>query len=109
MGDVSRTWLLNPPQVGSSEAMDAFLREVKKPKSLRLMVATDTCFVPGVSAANYKSVFQKANNKWATPEGMNYEFWCEGKGPSEDSSCVEVVVSGNPPVIQKAFVTGWTY
>ena len=109
MDEESRTWLLDPPSPGSSAAMDAFMREIKRPKSSRLDVATEVCFIPHASAANYAPLLSKAEHQHATAAGVAYEFWCEGKGPKEGGYCVAVEVAGTPPVIDRAYVTGWNY
>ena len=89
--------------------MDAFLREIKKPKSPRLKMAAETCFVPGTPAADYSTLFAKAEGKRVHPGNVAYEFWCEGKGPSEDGRFVGVIVSGNPPVIEKVVTLSWDW
>lgn len=109
MDEESRTWLLDPPVPGSSEAMERFLREVKKPITDRLKVAAETCFVPGAPAADYASLFAKANGTETDPGRVIYEFWVEGKAPAEDSFVVAVIVTGNPPVIQKTSIGRWAW
>ncbi len=110
MDEESRTWVLEPPRPGSPEAMELFLREVQKPTSDRLKVAVDTCFLPGAPAADYASVFAKANRTGNDPGRVVYEFWDEGMGPAEDSPpAVVVVVTGNPPVIQKTAFSQWSW
>ena len=109
MDEESRTWLLNPPRPGSPEALELFLREVKKPKTDRLKVAAETCFVPGAPAADYASLFAKANRTGDDPGRVFHEFWVEGKAPAEDSWVVVVFVTGNPPVIQKTSIGQWEW
>ena len=110
-----RTFFWAPPDAGTPQAMEAFLEERKKTKWSHFMeIATKICFVPGLPADKYDSVFATADSKRTTsdpryPGGTEYEFWCNGEHPGEGEFCVHVIVEGSPSVIRDISVLKYDY